>query len=51
VRAADQKIEKTAKEIKNGKYPHDGIYFHDRMRGLSAKGSGSIGRQRITQKG
>lgn len=34
VKAADHKIEKTAKKIKNGKYPHDGIYFYDRIAGV-----------------
>lgn len=34
VKAADKKIEKTTTRIKNGKYPHDGIYFYDRIAGL-----------------
>jgi len=34
VKAADHKIEKTAEKIKNGKYPHDGIYFYDRIAGI-----------------
>lgn len=34
VKAADKKIEKTATRIKNGKYPHDGIYFYDHIAGL-----------------
>lgn len=31
---ADEKIEKTAAEIRNGKYPHDGITFFSRLLGL-----------------
>ncbi len=34
VRAADRKIERAAEKIKNGKYPHDGIYFYDRIAGF-----------------
>ncbi len=34
VKAADKKIEKTAEKMKKGKYPHDGIYFYDRIAGF-----------------
>lgn len=34
IKAADRKIEETAEKIKKGKYPHDGIYFYDRIAGL-----------------
>ena len=34
IKAADRKIEETAEMIKKGKYPHDGIYFYDRIAGL-----------------
>lgn len=34
IKAADRKIEETAQKIKKGKYPHDGIYFYDRIAGL-----------------
>ena len=34
VKSADKKIVKTAWKIKKGKYPHDGIYFYDRIAGL-----------------
>lgn len=34
VKAADKKIEETAEKIKKGEYPHDGIYFYDRIAGL-----------------
>ena len=34
IKAVDRKIEETAEKIKKGKYPHDGIYFYDRIAGL-----------------
>lgn len=34
IRAADRKIEKCAEEIKQGKYPKDGLFFYDRIAGF-----------------
>ncbi|MDE6602578.1 MAG: EFR1 family ferrodoxin [Lachnospiraceae bacterium] len=34
IRAADRKIEKCAEEIRQGKYPKNGLRFHDRIAGL-----------------
>lgn len=34
IKLADNKIEKWAKKIKNGKYPKDGLYLYDRIAGF-----------------
>lgn len=34
IRSTDKKIEKWAHKIKQGKYPHDGLHFCDRIAGL-----------------
>ncbi len=34
IRTADQKIEKCAAKIRQGRYPKDGLYFYDRIAGL-----------------
>ena len=34
IKAADRKIEKCAQEIKQGKYPRDGLNFYNRATGL-----------------